>query len=400
MKLLDSCLYNYVAVPVMVGALKIASLFKSKIKRGFRERNEIWGRLSIGISSVPDERRPIFWIHASSAGEFLQSVPLLEEVKSTWPGAVVICTYFSPSADSTVKSSPLVDVPSYLPIDSKKNAIRMFSLLKPDILLFSRYDVWPNLVWEAGRRQCPAVLINATLGSGSFRLKRWCRRFYGRLYSGLELICTASEDDRENFLGIGVPAWKVDVTGDTKYDETYQRIATLMEEKFPLDTFASDKRVIIGGSTWPQDEKALLLSYAGLKEKLGDLYLIIVPHEPTPDCIKRIIEAASNSRLSPETYSSVRNRGWLVEGDVMVVDQVGPLARLYGLSTIAVVGGGFSARGSTTSSNRLRLVCRSSWGPNVSEISRNDLPSQRWRGAVCILRHRDGEIAFRAAQES
>ena len=342
MKYLDTCVYNHVAVPVMVGALKVASPFRSKIKRGFRERHGIWDRLSEGLSSVTEGRKPVFWIHASSAGEFLQSVPLLEEIKSTWPKAVIICTYFSPSAESTVKSSNLVDIPSCLPIDSRKNAARIFSLLQPDILLFSRYDVWPNLVWEAGRRHCPAVLINATLSGQSVRLNRCWRRFYGRLYSDLELICTATDGDRENFLSIGVPAWKVEFTGDTKYDETYQRVSALMEETSSLDTFAAGRRVIIGGSTWWQDEKALFSSYSRLKKKLDDLYLIIVPHEPTPGRVEKIVEAAGSSGLHPETSSSLRNRNWLVEGDVMVVDRVGLLARLYGLSTVAVVGGGFS----------------------------------------------------------
>ena len=342
MKYRDRLLYNAVAVPLMYLGLKAVSLFNRKVKRGFQERRGLWERLKRSTEEISEERKPRFWIHSSSAGEFLQSVPVMEEIKTNWPSALIFFTYFSPSATALVRSSSLVDISSYLPLDSKENAGKIFSLLKPDILLFSRYDVWPNLMWEAGRRRCPAVLINATLNMESSRMRALARRFFGRLYSDLELICAASTADRENFLSIGVPAWKVEVTGDTKYDETFERITDLSQQTTPLDSVLSGKRVIIGGSTWPPDEKSLLSAYVNLKKTFHDLFLMIVPHEPTPDRVEELIRDSSAMGHRPVTYSTLRNHNWRGEGDVLIIDQVGLLARLYGLAHIAVVGGGFT----------------------------------------------------------
>ncbi len=342
MKFRDRLLYDTIAVPLIYGSLKIVSLFSRKVKRGFRERRDVWERLTRSTEKITEEMKPRFWIHSSSAGEFLQSIPVLEEIKANWPEAVIFCTYFSPSADALVRASTLVDIPSYLPIDSRENAGRIFSLLRPDILLFSRYDVWPNLMWEASRRRCPAVLINATLNRESSRMKLGVKGFSGRLYSDLELICAASEEDRENFLSIGVPAWKVEVTGDTKYDETFKRVTVLPQEKTPLESYLSDTRVIIGGSTWPPDEKYMLSAFANLKKTFHDLFLMIVPHEPTKNRVKELIRDSSSTGCRPETYSELRDHAWQRECDVLIVDQVGFLARLYRSAQIAVVGGGFT----------------------------------------------------------
>jgi 3-deoxy-D-manno-octulosonic-acid transferase len=342
MSSLDKFLYNTFALPLIYGGLKVASPLHPKIRRGFRERKEVWTKLSEVNSLIDEDRKPRFWIHSSSAGEFLQSIPVLEEIKKNWPNCVIIFTYFSPSADAIVKSSRLVDIPSYLPADSQGNVKKIFSILKPDILLFSRYDVWPNLVWEAGFRTCPTVLINATLSEESLRMKKWIRKFYGRLCSDLELICTASEADRDKYLSIGVPAWKVEVTGDTKYDETYRRVLELSRESNSLEPFLVGKRVILGGSTWPVDEKHLLSAYSRIKKIYPDAVLLLVPHEPTPGHVNNLIKRSSAAGCIPVTYSSLKEQSQHDLWDVMIVDRIGLLAGLYTLAYIVLVGGGFS----------------------------------------------------------
>ena len=342
MRYLDTFLYNKLAVPLLAGGVCAAAPFNPKIRRGLQGRRHVWGDLSRYLSADSDERKPRFWVHAASTGEFLQSLPILEAIKTKWPKAMIACTYFSPSADRVVRSSQLVDCPSFLPIDSRKNMKRFFSLLDPDILLFSRYDVWPNMVWVARERSCPSVLVNATLNPDSFRMSRVGRGFYGRLYGDLELICAASDDDRESFRAVGVPAWKIETTGDTKYDETYSRVTGLSKEENPLAPHLAGKQAIIGGSTWPPDEGFLLPAYARIHRVLEDTMLVLVPHEPAPRRVNLLVEHASALGLRPQTWTSLKERDWRVDGDVLIIDEVGILAGLYGLARIAVVGGGFS----------------------------------------------------------
>ena len=342
MRYFDRFTYNRIVLPLIFWGLKAASPFNQKVRRGFRERRGIWEELGRSTEALTGERTPRFWIHTSSAGEFLQSLPLLEEIKALWPEAAILFTYFSPSAHTLVSSSKLVDIPSYLPLDSRRNAEKIFTLFRPDILLFCRYDLWPNLIWEAERRRCPAVLINATLSTSSARMRPLVKGFFGRLCRELELIGAASAEDRENFLSIGVPAWKVEVTGDTKYDETYRRVSEISREDLPLEKNLEGKRVIIGGSTWPPDEGFLLSAYEQARSENGETHLILVPHEPSAARVKGLMERVEAWGLHGETYTQIRENDWEIRGDVLVVDRVGLLARLYALADIALVGGGFS----------------------------------------------------------
>jgi 3-deoxy-D-manno-octulosonic-acid transferase len=344
MSSLDRFLYNTIAVPLLHGGLRLVSPFDPKVRKGFRGRRDVLERLAGAMLEIGPDRVPRFWIHSSSAGEFLQALPVIQAIRDAWPDALIVYTYFSPSADPLVRSSPLIDIPSYLPADTRENAARLFSILDPDILLFSRYDVWPNLVWEAARTNRPTVLINGTLTPESLRTRWWARGFFGRLYGGLELICTATEEDRANFLSIGVPAWKVDVTGDTKYDETSRRVAELAREESPLKRALAGRRVVIGGSSWPPEEGPLLRAVRRLRQGGDDdVYLALVPHEPSVRRVEGLLKDAEAAGLRPETWSSLRYRGGVPEGDVLVVDRVGLLAGLYPLSHVAVVGGGFGA---------------------------------------------------------
>ncbi len=346
MRAADRFLYDTIGLPVMIAGLGAVSPFVPKIRRGFSERRGLWKRLQESLSRCPEEAKPRFWFHASSAGEFIQSRPLLEDIRASCPGALIAATYFSPSADRVVKKSPLVDVSSYLPVDTKGNANRMFSLLRPDLVIFSRYDVWPNIVWEACRRNCPAVLINATMSPESSRIRWPAKTFHGRLYSDLELICVTTREDREHFLSIGVPAWKIEVAGDTKYDEVYNRVAAAGVGKSPLKPLSGDGRMVIGGSTWPPDEKILLDAFGEIRKTCPDLSLILVPHEPTARRVRGLTQRILGMGFAVESYSAVTGGGGRIEGkevDVLIVDEVGPLAGLYGSADIAYVGGGFSS---------------------------------------------------------
>ena len=340
MRSLDRILYNALALPAMVGGLRLASFCVPKVRNGFRKRKGLWERIQGTMAGITEDAAPRFWFHASSTGEFLQTLPLLSAIRSSWPGALIAFTYFSPSADRFVRSSPLIDLPSPLPPDTPGNARRMFSILEPDILVFSRYDVWPNLVWEACRRNRPVVLINATLGPLSGRMRSLWKGFHGRLFSDIELICAATQGDRERFLSIGVPAWKVEVSGDTKYDETYQRVTTLARDPMPLKSPLTGRRVLIGGSTWPLEEDFLLTASAAIRERFPNLFLLLVPHEPTPRRIRELLRRSSRSGLRPATYSSLKDGISLDDIEVLIIDEVGRLAGLYPLAEIAYVGGG------------------------------------------------------------
>ena len=85
----------------------------------------------------------------------------------------------------------------------------------------------------------------------------------------------------------------------------------------------------------------LLEAFARVHARRPEARLILVPHEPSPTGLERIRGHARALAL-PEP----RPLGELAKGHpLVVIGEVGPLARLYGAGGMAYVGGGFGRAG-------------------------------------------------------
>jgi 3-deoxy-D-manno-octulosonic-acid transferase len=137
-------LYNLVGMPFFRLALLAGRLFDRKVRRGLDGRKNLFGCLEEALPAI-DSRRPRFWIHNSSMGEFEQAKPVIEALKQRFPGSSVVVTFFSPSGLDHVKQHPGADLLCYLPIDSRRNAERFVRTLKPDVGVVVRHDIWRTI---------------------------------------------------------------------------------------------------------------------------------------------------------------------------------------------------------------------------------------------------------------
>jgi len=203
-------------------------------------------------------------------------------------------------------------------------------------LVFVKFDLWPNLIWAAGSKSIPTVLIDGTLSETSKRVSGLARRFYRSVYENLDRIMAIGIEDAERFLETTPDHPAVTVTGDTRFDRVLER----RRQQAPLEIgFARDNRItLIAGSTWPKDEARILPALAHTLDQHQNTRLVIAPHEPAADRVAGLETwAASNgfevSRLSRGAGPAQR---------VIIVDTVGILAELYAFCDVAYIGGSFS----------------------------------------------------------
>jgi 3-deoxy-D-manno-octulosonic-acid transferase len=104
------------------------------------------------------------WIHTASLGEFEQAVPVMEQLKKDYPHYKLLVSFFSPSGYENKKKHKLVDVITYIPLDTTKNAQQFLELVQPKLAIFVKYEVWPNFLAELKSRKIHSILI-----SGLFR---------------------------------------------------------------------------------------------------------------------------------------------------------------------------------------------------------------------------------------
>ena len=284
------------------------------------------------------------WFHAASLGEFEQGLPVIEKLKVLFPKHKIVLTFFSPSGFEVRKNNNIADVTVYLPLDTKSNAKQFLKLVHPDLVFFIKYEFWPNYLNELKNLNSKTYLI-----SGIFRENqaffKWYGGFYRNALKAFDYFFVQNESSKVLLQKIGFN--NVKISGDTRFD----RVVAILERDNSLDfieQFNKDSSVthgksklIVTGSSWPKDE-SLLISY--INQNNEKVKFIIAPHNINVEQIQELKNAISKKTI---LFSElVTNRDlYLQDYNVLIVDTIGLLTKIYSYADIAYVGGGFGSPG-------------------------------------------------------
>ena len=310
----------------------------SKFRRGLGARRGLVARYQRWSSVSRDQVRPLVWFHAPSVGEGLQAQPVIELVRARRPDVQVVYTFYSPSAEEFARSLD-VDFADYLPFDTADSANSMIAALKPSVLVFSKLDIWPELTERAAAAGVSVGVISATMAESSGRRGILARALLGDAYRAITRVGAIDAKDAQNFREVGLPRGRVEVTGDTRYDQVWARAQRPASRL--VQSLRSSRPTLVAGSTWPSDETHIFSAWTKLREKIPDAKLIIAPHEIGAAHLASIERWAGRHRLRA---SRVDGRE-AASADVVVVDRFGVLGDLYAVADVAYVGGGFHSAG-------------------------------------------------------
>ena len=337
-------LYRFV-----IGIARLASpLFStgdSKLARGLVGRRHAHELLVLWGESVRDRSRPTIWVHAPSVGEGLQAQSVVGALQLLRPELQVVFTFFSPSAESLAHEFG-ADVATYLPWDQKEPISAALEAIRPNLVCFTKTEVWPVLVEEAGRRGVPVSIVAATVTKRSKR-NRWLARILLRTtWAKLSIVAANTEQDAKRISFLGVPRSAIRTTGDPGIDSALDRVAAADAESSYLAPFHADSRpTLVAGSTWPSDESVLLSALRGVREAVPGLRVVIAPHEPEERGVSDLMARLRGDGWRVATLAEVESTRTVRDLDVVVVERVGPLAHLYSIASVAYVGGGFHQMG-------------------------------------------------------
>ncbi len=280
------------------------------------------------------------WFHAASVGEYEQARPVIAELKRTESRPVVV-THFSSSGYEFAENNPSGNKHYYLPLDTPSNMKQLVNLLKPSVLIFAKYDCWPNLILEAEAAAVPVLLISGTLPETAARLNKVSLPLMRDIYNRFSEIGVCSQNDAHRFIEkMGVTA-KVTVTGDTRAEQVLKRFNDSADGPTAeiLKNFGEQRLVL--GSSWQPAYDLWFPAFPRLIADNPGLKIIIVPHEPAAEQIDYLVQHLDNKLNIPVTTLSEFNDNG-IEKQVVIVDSVGLLAEIYHCATIAYVGGGFT----------------------------------------------------------
>jgi 3-deoxy-D-manno-octulosonic-acid transferase len=326
---------------VRIGAAlePILGRLNPRLRAGALARQDAGDRLLDWARWNRDPSRPLAWFHAASVGEGLQARSVLLQFRRLQPTCQIVYTHFSPSAEALARDIE-ADAVDYLPYDLPAPMDRLLSELEPDLLVFAKLDVWPELATRAALSGCDVAIVAATVSPGSSRLRWPARRFLEPGYQAISRAAAVAPEDAGRLERLGVGPERIQVLGDPRFDSARDRVRAVGVDE-PLLRWGLGPPTLVAGSTWPPDEAVLLQAFALVRQRLPDARLIIVPHEPTAEHLAGVDRAASAAGLPAAIRLST------APGPVplLVVDRVGILATLYGAGSMSFVGGGYGRAG-------------------------------------------------------
>lgn len=308
----------------------VVSPFNPKAKLWMDGRKNWHVKLQKAVNEKPGKW---VWFHAASLGEFEQGRPIIERLRTEYPHYRIALTFFSPSGYEIRKNYDQVDFVGYLPLDTSYNAKRFIRTLQPSLSIFIKYEFWPNFLHILQKDRINTVVVSAI-----FRPQQVFFKWYGggmrKTLKGLDHIFVQNKASKDLLNGIGIN--KVSISGDTRYD----RVLAIRDNDNTLDfmeRFTSGQGCMVAGSTWPVDHDML----AQTIKQSSELKFVVAPHNMD---LKQI--SAFRKQLDvPSVLYSERKQHDLAQFQVLIIDTIGLLTKVYSYAHYAYVGGGLGSSG-------------------------------------------------------
>ncbi|WP_298418668.1 glycosyltransferase N-terminal domain-containing protein [uncultured Kordia sp.] len=311
--------------------LKIVALFNKKLGLFVAGRKTVFETLSNQIQSTDK----IIWFHTASLGEYEQGLPVLEALKKQYPTHTFVLTFFSPSGYEVKKNSSVADVITYLPLDTKANAKRFLDLVKPELVVFVKYEFWPNYLAALKKRKIHTISISTIFRPSQVFFKSYGGWMRKSLHAFDHIFV---QDENSKKLLESVNYTNITISGDTRFD----RVLEILERDNSLsfiEDFKGDATCIVIGSSWQEDE-AIFVPFINSSKQ--DCKYIIAPHNIKSQEIQKLKQNITKSTV---LFSEMDQHKNLNQFDVFIVDTIGILTKIYSYADIAYVGGGMGTTG-------------------------------------------------------
>jgi 3-deoxy-D-manno-octulosonic-acid transferase len=316
-----------------------------------------------GGSHTAESGRSI-WIHASSVGEVKASMLLIEKIRGREPDARIVLTLFTPRGMKVAKEELSTDIECYyLPLDIPVTVRRAFRKFNPGILVITEAELWPNFLRRAFNLMLPVAIVNGRLSDSGIRRYQALRTLFGPILRQIDYIHTQSESDALRFLKLGArekavcSGNNIKIAGMLSNLRRFDRQSLLEELKLP-----DDVRIIVCGSTREGEERIILDAFKEARSKHTDLRLLLAPrHTARIGEVEKTVSEYNYASVKRSTMNSIAASNW----DVMILDTMGELWKMYGIGVCAFVGGSLVPIGGHNPLEPIALGVPTCFGPHM-----------------------------------
>jgi len=328
-------LYYCVVFIVLIFASPLL-IFKGKARAGLSQK----------LGMVPEGfevNSPSVWFHAVSVGEFNAIKTLLALFKTAHPDIPVVVSTTTRTgqalANETVGSWAKV---IYMPYDLPWSVSTWLKRAKPRLVVIAETEIWPGLAYQCKTRGIDLVVVNGRISPRSFKSYSRFKSFFASVLANFTAFGVQADSEAERYRALAAPKKiDVEVLGNLKLDGLTAHDATVTERLRSETGVDSDHSVFIAGSTHEGEEAAVIEAFVAAKKLFPNLKLIVAPRHP--ERFDRAYEIITRAGLICARHSAGQKLA--VGTDVLLVDAMGLLTKLYSISHVAFVGGSIAPIG-------------------------------------------------------
>ena len=309
--------------------------WRGRREPGYRER--LHERL--GWLDVHPENLGGVWIHAASVGEVQAVSSLVDALCQQLGSRMLTLSCQTPTGAVAARALwPQTPQQLYFPLDTPGACARFLDRLQPQLLILVERELWPEMLAQCRARAVPVVLINARLSARSAQTYQRCAALMRPVWSQLALVAAADNASAECFQQLGVPAERLLVSGNLKFDTAVPLAKPEWE-----DTAASlrSRNLVLAGSTHEGEESAILDAWPEFQRRHPSSLLVLAPRHPhrfdtvADMLVRRAIPFVRHSSAQVATPAT----------QVILGDTMGDLVHWYSVSAVCFVGGSLAPIG-------------------------------------------------------
>ncbi|MHA3047258.1 3-deoxy-D-manno-octulosonic acid transferase [Riemerella anatipestifer] len=321
----------FIFIRLLIIGFRLGAIFNSKIKKGWEGRK----KSSTIVKNTFSPNDKVIWMHAASLGEYEQGLPVLEGLKKKYPDYKVLVTFFSPSGyENVIKKKTIADAICYLPFDTKKEITSFLNHFQVELFFTVKYDYWYNLLSELKQKQVKTFVVSALFYPSQVFFKPYGKWMVSELKKNINWFFHQTKDSLALAQGIGLS--QSSLSGDTRYDRVKATKANF--EEIPLiKKFKDQSLLLVFGSSWEAEE----IIAEKVTEVNNEVKLIIAPHDLKRVSVlkKKFPHALLYTELNEQEFENNK------ENNILIINTIGLLSRIYAYADITVVGGGFHSAG-------------------------------------------------------
>lgn len=387
-------------VAVLLGLPLLLPLFLLSEKRRKTVFRRLWFKFpaagTIRAPGLQTGQKPI-WVHALSVGEVLSAVNLVSGLRQKFGQQAVIFSVSTQTGHEIAlhRLKEKADAIFFFPYDISFAVKHAVERMDPSLVVIVETDIWPNFMREMKKRSIPAILVNARLSDRSFAKFKRFKSFSNWLFGNFAAVCTQSADDTGRFEQLGIDAERIVTTGNIKFDQDDRPVSgddlSALKNRLRVD---SATKLMVAGSTHNGEEVILRDTFLRLKKIHAELKLIVVPRNPKR--ARQIVQLFDERKIAVYLLSEFEKAGSGRSCEVIIVDRIGELAKLYALAHIAFVGGSLVRCGGHNPLEPAVFAKPLLFGPDMSDFRQISREMLDTGAAVTVM---DSEELYRTVAE-